>query len=101
MVGIPRCKTCLGIHQSLGNKAKLYSLGIAVGIFGSAYCIFDLFGTIMGAVVGMIAGSICWLPIKNRLIDKAGILNLEEGAQTNDTVQSFVIAGWSFSQPAA
>ncbi|MEO5685014.1 MAG: hypothetical protein ABIQ88_20385 [Chitinophagaceae bacterium] len=101
MVGIPRCKICLAIHQALGNKAIFYAIGLAAGIALMGFLIFDLFGIIMSVMAGTITGLVACKPIVNKLIDKAGILNLEEGAQTNETVQSFVIAGWSFSQPAA
>ena len=101
MVGIPRCKSCLAIHQSLGKKAVFYAIGLAAGIGLLGFVMFDLFGIIMSIMAGVITGLVAYKPIVNKLIDKAGILNLEEGAQTNETVQSFVIAGWSFAQPAA
>jgi hypothetical protein len=101
LVGIPRCKKCLALHQSLQRKATYYSIGIGLAISLLGFLMFESFGQILSVIIGIIVGAVSYKPLANSFIDRAGILNQEEGAHTSETVQAFVNGGWTFTQPAA
>ncbi|MDE3248592.1 MAG: hypothetical protein KGO82_08040 [Bacteroidota bacterium] len=101
LVGIPRCKKCMALHQSLRRKASYYAVGIALSGSLLGILTFESFGAIVSVITGMIAGALSYKPLANGFIDKAGILNQEEGAHTSETVQDFVNGGWRFTQRAA
>lgn len=101
LVGIPRCKKCLALHQSLQRKATYYSIGIGLAIAMLGVLMFESWGRVLSMIMGVVVGIVSYRPLANGFIDKAGILNQQEGAHTNETVQAFVNGGWKFTQPAA
>ena len=101
LIGIPRCHSCLGIHNAANNKAKIYSWIGAVITFilclltGEVYVIFA--GIFLLLLVGFLGSHL----LEKEFVRKQGILPKMDGAKENETVQEFIIQGWSFTQPSA
>ena len=101
LIGIPRCSTCAAIHESAKKKATMYAILSAAGIF-----VFSLlFQNAWVGIVGFMAGMFSLVALPNyfqrKIVFKKDIVDMQRGAEINDTVQDFVIGGWSFTQPSA
>jgi hypothetical protein len=101
LIGIPRCPGCLEIHNTSASRAKLFSWIGAVIIFilclmtVSAYIIFA--GIFLLFLVGFLGSHL----LEKQFVRNRGILPKMDGAKENETVQEFIIHGWSFTQPSA
>lgn len=101
LIGIPRCHSCLEIHYAAGDKAKLYSWIGAVVIFilclmtGAPYTIVA--GIFLLFLIGFLGSHL----LEKEFVKNRGILPELDGAKENETVQEFIIQGWSFTKPSA
>lgn len=100
LIGITRCKTCLDIHEKCAKKATLYSVGVGAAVVLVAVLIWGGLG-FFAIPVGIIVGMLSFSLIENRLVRQHDIFTKKDGAETDDTVQEFIISGWSFNQPTA
>ncbi len=100
LIGIPRCKMCLEIHQSAARVATYYAWGIGIAVLILTILMggFWFFGGVLSCIF---IGVFTPILIKNKIATKKGILTELEGAKQNELVQDFVINGWSFTQPSA
>jgi hypothetical protein len=100
LIGVPRCESCLDVHNAAGNKAKLYSwVGAAITfilccLIGGAYIV-------VGFVLLLLIGFLGSYLLEKQFVRDRGILTKMDGAKENETVQEFIILGWSFTQPSA
>lgn len=108
-IGVPRCPTCLEIHGMSNKKASkitgFLNIGIVMAILLFAYEMLDF--DIVNISLGILASLITILIIRvsgtlfleNILIRKQGVRTLNEGTNSNETIQDFVINGWLLSPP--
>jgi hypothetical protein len=101
LIGIPRCQTCLGIHNAAGNKAKLYSWMGAAVIFILCCVIGGPYTIIAGIFLFIFGGFLGSHLLEKQFVRDKGIFTKLDGAKENETVQEFIIQGWSFTQPSA
>lgn len=99
-VGIPRCKSCVEIHQQSANKAALQAWGggIAIALF------FWLIGggaAVIGTIIGIVIGIFGTGYLANRITVNRGIFTKKQGAERNPAVQELILDGWTFTQPTA
>lgn len=99
-IGLPRCESCKQIHAAAGRKSKIYAWTATLIIVIASISIWGLFG-IFSVFAGVIVGFGGAQLLENQFVRDQGILTKMDGAKENDTVQDFIINGWSFSQPAA
>ena len=99
-IGLPRCQSCRQIHESCGQKAKLYAWITAVLVVLASFSIWGIFG-FFSIFAGIFIGFGGAHFLENKFVRDKGILTKMEGAKENETVQDFIINGWSFNQPAA
>ena len=100
LIGIPRCHSCLEIHNAAANKAKLYSWIGAVITMVLCFMIgggFIVAGIILLLLIGFLGSHL----LEKDFVRKNGIHTKLDGAKENETVQEFIIQGWSFTQPSA
>jgi hypothetical protein len=102
MIGIPRCPSCLEIHDGAGNKAKLWSWVGAIIVF-ILFCLMGGGGgfVAVGLISFIIIGILGSYMLEKQFVRDRGILTKVDGAKENETVQEFIIQGWSFTQPSA
>jgi|GEM_PF-939496 len=100
LIGISRCKTCLDIHEKCRKKANLYSAGIFVAIVFFATAIWGFYG-LFAVPVGIFVCVAAYTSIESSLVRKHDVFPKQDGAEYDDTVQEFIINGWSFTQPSA
>ena len=101
LIGISRCSTCAAIHEAAKTKATIYAVLAGAGVFGFSLLFQNFpvgFGGFLSGII-ILVGSQEYFARK--LVFKKDILDLKRGAEINDTVQDFVINGWSFTQPSA
>lgn len=99
-VGIPRCRTCVEIHQQSANKAALqaWGIGAAITIF------FWLIGggaAVIGTIIGVLIGIFGTQYLTTRITVNRGIFTKKQGAERNPAVQELILDGWTFTQPTA
>lgn len=99
-VGLPRCLSCLSIHESCSNKAKLFAWGAAIAVVIASFAIWGIFG-FFAIFAGIFIGFLGTKLIEDKLVRDAGILTKQDGAKEDQTVQELIINGWSFTQPSA
>ena len=99
-VGVPRCKTCMDIHQEAAKKAAIYSWSFAVVAVILSFMIWGLFG-IFGIFAGLLIGFAGTHVLENKFVRDKGIYTKLDGAKQNEAVQELVINGWSFNMPSA
>ena|SRR5688572_1637809 len=99
-VGVPRCKSCLAIHQKAAGKSQLTAWGIAFGVVVLSIMIWGAAG-IISIVLGLVIGFLGTYLIQNKMVRDRGIFTKMDGAKRNPAVQELVIDGWSFNQPTA
>lgn len=99
-IGIPRCESCMDIHDNASSNAVLYALLAALVVVITGFCIWGIFG-IFGIFIGIFVAFGSHYFIQKWLVERRGILTKKDGAKRNATVQQFIINGWSFNQPAA
>jgi hypothetical protein len=99
-IGIPRCADCQEIHYSSSTTAVFISLLIGAGIFVMSVFTWGVLG-VFAFVPAIFVGVFGKAFIEDKLVRNKGILTKLDGAKENETVQEFVIHGWSFNQPAA
>jgi hypothetical protein len=100
LIGIPRCASCKEIHHSAVRKANVISIISAITIVVLGFMIWGIFG-FFGIFVGIAVGFGGSFFLSKKFVSDRGILNPKEGAEEDETVQDFVIAGWSFTHPSA
>lgn len=98
LIGIPRCSRCYNIHQKAKTNGVLISVLSAIVIFLGSIAIWGLYG-IFSMLPAIIIGVFGSFYLDNFIAQGKGILNKKTGAEANETVQDFVIQGWSFTQP--
>ncbi|HEY1202381.1 MAG TPA: hypothetical protein VGE79_15435 [Niastella sp.] len=99
-VGIPRCRTCLEIHQQCANKGALQAWGIGAAIFAFFFLIGG--GAIaIGLVLCILIGLFGTGYLTTRITVSRGIFTKKQGAERNQTVQELILDGWTFTQPTA
>lgn len=99
-IGIPRCESCSAIHKEAANKAKLYSWLAAAGVVlvsALLWGIWAFFAVFPAIFIGF--GGAHYL--ENKLVFNKSIFTKRDGAERNETVQEFIVRGWSFTQPSA
>jgi len=101
LIGIPRCHSCLEIHNSAGNKAKLWAWVGAVVVFILCLLTGAPFVIIAGIFLLIFGGFFGSHLLEKQFVRDRGILTKLDGAKENETVQEFIIQGWSFTQPSA
>lgn len=99
-VGIPRCKSCMSIHQEAAGRSALTAWGIAFGVVVFSLIIWGISG-IFSILVALLIGFGGTHLIQNKIIREKGIFSKMDGAKRNQAVQELVIEGWSFTQPSA
>jgi hypothetical protein len=100
MIGIPRCTRCKAVHDAAKTKANIYAWLGAVVFIVLSFMIFGVNGmfAILPAIFIGFGGAHF---LQKKIISDNGILGTKEGAEQNATIQEFIIAGWSFTQPSA
>jgi hypothetical protein len=99
-VGVPRCRTCLDIHQQAASKAGWQAWGIGAGVIILSWSIGSapaVIGTILGVLIGFFGTGY----LANKIVRNKGIFNKKEGAERNPAVQELILDGWTFTQPTA
>ena len=99
-VGIPRCRTCLEIHNEAGKTGALQAWGIGAGVMVLSWFIGGgaaVIGTILGIVIGIFGTGY----FANRIAVNRGIFTKKQGAERNPAVQELILDGWTFTQPTA
>jgi hypothetical protein len=99
-VGIPRCRTCLEIHEQAAKKAALQAWGIGAGIIILSWMMGGgpaAIGTVIGILIGLFGTNY----FQKRIVFNKGIFNKKEGAERNPVVQELILDGWTFTQPTA
>lgn len=99
-IGLPRCESCLQIHAAAGRKSKSIAWTAAAVIIVASIGMWGVFG-ILSIFAGVLVGFGGAQLLENKFVRDQGILTKMDGAKENETVQDFIINGWSFSQPAA
>jgi hypothetical protein len=99
-VGIPRCKSCMYIHQEAAGRSALTAWGIAFGVVVFSIIIWGV-GGIISIVAALLIGFLGTHLLQNKFIREKGIFTKMDGAKRNPAVQELVIDGWSFTQPTA
>jgi len=98
LLGIPRCSSCYVIDKSNKFKGWFISLflGALIGIVAMIiWGIIGIFVFIFSFIFSFIFPNI----IADYFTKKNGILTTTEVAHRDQTVQEFVISGWSLTQP--
>lgn len=99
-VGIPRCKTCKGIHDKAASASTWVGWGSAI-LF--AYLGFQFLG--INGLFTLVASPFVGFGLKvlteKRMVASKEIYSKLEGAKQNEAVQDLVLSGWSFTQPSA
>jgi hypothetical protein len=101
LIGIPRCASCKEIHQSAVRKANVIAIISAIVVLVLCSMIWGFFGGVAGVFLGCLTGFGGSFFLTKKFVSDQGVLNLKEGAEQDETVQDFIIAGWSFTHPSA
>jgi hypothetical protein len=99
-VGIPRCRTCLEIHQQSTSKASLQAWGIAAAIVVLSFIIWGI-GGIFAIIAGIFIGFLGTGYLESKIVRDRGIFTKKQGAERNPAVQELILDGWTFTQPTA
>lgn len=99
-VGIPRCKSCKGIHEKSARKGSAFAVLLAIAIEIILFKIGPLWGVIglFPSLIILFAGAEY---IQDKFVENKGITTKMNGAKHNGAVQDLVISGWSFKKPSA
>ena len=101
LIGIPRCQSCMEIHDSANNKGRIIAWSIGFLIIALAIFTMQPYVIAFGILAGLLAGFGLTIYIADRFIYDKGLYNPKQGAKNDETVQELVINGWSFTQPSA
>ncbi|AXY73620.1 hypothetical protein D3H65_06325 [Paraflavitalea soli] len=99
-IGIPRCPSCMAIHENAARKSALISGSIALGIIILSFLLWGPFG-FFSIFAGIIIGFAGRYFIEKKMVRDKGIYTKLEGAKQNEAVQDLIIGGWSFNMPSA
>ena len=99
-VGIPRCKSCMDIHEQAASKAAMVAWLIAAGVVVLSFMLWGPYG-MFAILAGIFIGFLGTAYIQNKIVRGKGIFTKRDGAERNELVQSLIIEGWSFNQPTA
>jgi hypothetical protein len=100
-IGIPRCAACREIHESSKSKGVLCGFGFFALSVVLGSVLFGLVGGFIGLFIGIFAGVFGAEKMEDRFVLGRGIFPRRDGAENNSVVQTFVLSGWSFTQPTA
>ena len=104
VIGIPRCASCKAIHAGAQIKGIIISLIVALLIVAVIVYNFLLFHPIVSVVLFFISvGALVFghVNLQNIFTKQKGIYTLKAGATKDYLVHSFLMKGWSFTQPSA
>jgi hypothetical protein len=99
-VGVPRCKSCLEIHETSKKKAKIYSWSIALAIC-LFFCLFQPFGFVIGLMSIGFTVLILNDYIPGKLIQKKDIFTIKDAGELDESIQELIAAGWLLEAPRA
>jgi hypothetical protein len=99
-VGIPRCKSCMEIHEQAASKGALIAWAVAVGVVVLSFMMWGIYG-IFTIFIGIFVGFLGTNYMQNKIVREKGIFTKRDGAERNEVVQGLIIEGWSFNQPTA
>ncbi len=99
-VGVPRCKSCKAIHENASSQATMWTWSIAAAVVILSFVAFGIMG-IFSFIAAIFIAVLGTELVQNKITRDKGIYTLKDGAKQNETVQEFVLAGWSLTQPSA
>jgi len=100
-IGIPRCAECMKIHENCKSISVLCGFGLAFLSIALGALLFGLVGGFIGLLIGIFAGVFGQEKIEDHFVVTKGIFTRRDAAEANSVVQTFVLSGWSFTQPTA
>lgn len=101
LIGNPRCKSCVRIHENAKVKGVLISIlaGIMIFVFGLMCMSIPMF--LIGFFGGIFTAVFGSFYLKNWFVERKGIEALKEAPKGNELIRKFLLAGWSLKQPNA
>lgn len=104
LIGIPRCSSCKSIHEKATTKSQLITGGciiLVITFLVYNFMVLNAF-VVVGGIFAMIFGGIYGSKkMTDSFVIGHDIYTVQDGAEKNEVVREFIIAGWSFTQPSA